>query len=60
MAKCSVCGKGPMFGHNDTFSKKKTNRQFNINVTRRAVRVDGHKRRMYVCNTCLKTMSRAA
>ena len=60
MAKCSICGKGPMFGHNDTFSKKKTNRLFNVNVTKRAIVVNGQKRRRYVCNTCLKTMTRAA
>jgi large subunit ribosomal protein L28 len=59
MAKCNICGKGPMFGHNDTFSKKKTNRMFHVNVTKRAVVVNGQKRRMYVCNTCLKTMSRS-
>ena len=60
MAKCNICGKGPMFGHNDTFSKKKTNRQFKLNVTRRAVVVNGQKRRMWVCNNCLKTMTRSA
>jgi len=49
-----------MFGHNDTFSKKKTNRQFNLNVTRRAVVINGQKRRMYVCNNCLRTMTRTA
>ena len=49
-----------MFGHNDTFSKKKTNRRFDLNVTRRAVMLDGQKRRMWVCNNCLKTITRAA
>jgi ribosomal protein L28 len=49
-----------MFGHNDTFSKKKTNRKFELNITRRAVRVDGQRRKMYVCNNCLKTLTRAA
>ena len=60
MAKCSVCGRGPMFGHNDTFSKKKTNRRFDLNVTKRAVVVDGQKRRVWMCNNCLKTMTRKA
>ncbi|HLF25702.1 MAG TPA: 50S ribosomal protein L28 [Anaerolineae bacterium] len=60
MAKCNVCGRGPMFGHNDTFSKKKTNRKFELNVTKRAVVVKGQKRRMYVCNNCLKTLTRTA
>jgi ribosomal protein L28 len=48
-----------MFGHNDTFSKKKTNRKFELNVTRRAIVVNGQRRRIYVCNNCLKTMTRA-
>ena len=60
MAKCHICGRGPMFGHNDTFSKKKTNRRFDLNVTKRTMTVNGQRRRMYVCNNCLKTMSRAA
>ncbi len=60
MAKCNICGRGPMFGHNDTFSKKKTNRQFDLNVTKRAVVVNGQRRRVWVCNNCLKTLSRSA
>jgi len=49
-----------MFGHNDTFSKKKTNRRFDLNVTKRAVVVNGQRRRVWVCNNCLKTLSRSA
>ena len=58
MAKCEVCGKGPLFGHNDTFSKKKTNRQFKVNVTKRFVMINGQRRRVYMCNQCLKTATR--
>lgn len=58
MAKCQICGKGPMFGHNDTFSKKKTNRMFKVNVTKRYAIIGGKRRRVYMCNQCLKTMTR--
>ena len=60
MAKCNICGRGPMFGHNDTFYKKKTNRRFDLNVSKRAVVVNGQRRRVWVCNNCLKTLYRSA
>ena len=31
-AVCDICAKGPGFGHNVPWSKKKTNRRFNVNV----------------------------
>jgi len=49
-----------MFGHNDTFSKKKTNRQFKVNVTKRFVMMNGQRRKVYMCNQCLKTATRKA
>lgn len=39
MAKCEITGKKPQFGNNDTFSKKKTRRQFKPNVQKRTIYV---------------------
>lgn len=39
MAKCKLSGKGPQYGNNDTFSNKKTRRDWQPNV---------HKRSLYV------------
>ena len=59
MAKCEVCGKGPQFGHNVSFSKRRTNRQFRPNVTKRTVVVNVRSRRLSVCAQCLKTLNKA-
>ena len=54
-AVCEVCGKGPGFGHNVPWSKKKTNRRWNPNIQRvRAVVSPGTVRRVDVCTGCLK------
>ncbi|NLF64227.1 MAG: 50S ribosomal protein L28 [Chloroflexi bacterium] len=58
MAKCEVCGKGPQFGHNVSFSQKKTNRQFRPNIQRVTLYEDGRKVRKYICTRCLKATSK--
>lgn len=58
MAKCEVCGKGPQFGHNVSFSQKKTNRQFRPNIQRVTLYEDGRKVRKYICTRCLKAESK--
>ncbi len=59
MAKCEVCGKGPQFGHHVSFSKRRVNRQFRLNISKRTVIVNGHARKMNVCAQCLKTFNKA-
>ena len=59
MAKCEICGKGPQFGHNVSFSKRHTNRQFRPNVAKRKVVVNGQSRKLSVCAQCLKTFNKA-
>ena len=54
-AVCDVCGKGPGFGHNVPWSKKKTNRRWNPNIqTVRAQIAPGNRKRLNVCTSCLK------
>ncbi len=59
MAKCEICGKSPMFGHNVSHSKRATNRMFKPNIKHKRVMIDGKYRRLYVCTRCLRTLSRA-
>lgn len=56
---CSICGKGKMGGHQVSHSNIKTNRQWNANVQKVAVNVDGKETRAFVCTKCLKTMKKA-
>ena len=44
-AVCEICGKGPGFGHNVPWSKKKTNRRWNPNIQRVHAVVDGTAKR---------------
>jgi large subunit ribosomal protein L28 len=59
MAKCEICGKKPMFGHNVSHSKKATKRQFRPNIQRKRVVIDGKMRRIHICTRCLRTLSRS-
>lgn len=58
MAKCEICGKGPQFGHNVSFSERKTNRQFKPNIQRATFQESGRKVRKYVCTRCLRTAAK--
>ena len=52
---CDVCGKGPGFGHNVPWSKKKTNRRWEPNIqTVRVAAGGGNTQRLQVCTSCIK------
>ncbi|EBA38743.1 ribosomal protein L28 [Collinsella aerofaciens ATCC 25986] len=52
---CEVCGKHPVAGRSISHSHRVTNRKFRPNIQRVYVVVDGHRRKMNVCSTCLKS-----
>ena len=54
-AVCDICAKGPGFGHNVPWSKKKTNRRWNPNIQRVRAVVGGTPKRLNVCTSCLKS-----
>jgi len=52
---CDVCGKRPGFGHNVSFSHRRTNRRWNPNIQTVRTRAGGtNLKRMQVCTSCLK------
>ena len=53
-AVCDVCAKGPSFGHNVPWSKKKTKRRWNPNIQTVHAKVAGTAKRLNVCTGCLK------
>jgi large subunit ribosomal protein L28 len=53
--KCDVCGKTSMFGHNVSFSKRRTNRMFKPNVHRKTMLVNGELKKVNVCTRCMRT-----
>jgi large subunit ribosomal protein L28 len=56
--RCEICGKGPMYGHNVSFSKKRTNRRFMPNLGKRKVLYHGTEQRIKVCANCLRTINK--
>lgn len=55
MAKCEICGKGVHFGNNVSHSHRRSNRVWNSNVHRVAVKVNGGTKRIHVCASCLRS-----
>ena len=52
---CEVCGKTTVFGHNVSFSKRRTNRRFEPNVQRKLIVINGVSKRVNVCTRCMRT-----
>jgi large subunit ribosomal protein L28 len=51
---CSICGKGPAFGHHRSHSMVATKRRFNPNLQKVRLLLKGVPTRAYVCTRCLK------
>ena len=55
MAKCSVCGKGVVFGNSVSHSHRKTNRAWKPNIRKVKAIVDGTPKTVAVCARCLRS-----
>lgn len=55
-ARCDVCHRKPMYGHNVSHSNRKTNRRFNLNLQQRRLMIDGEMKRVKICTRCLRTL----
>ena len=53
-AVCDVCGKGPGFGNNVPWSRKRTKRRFDPNIQRVRAKIGATPKRLNVCTSCLK------
>lgn len=53
-AVCDICGKGPMFGNNISFSHRRTRRRFNPNIQTVHAKVGSTRKRLNVCTSCIK------
>jgi large subunit ribosomal protein L28 len=52
---CTVCGKGPITGHNVSHANNRTNRRWYPNLQTVRVEVNGQPRRVRVCTQCIKS-----
>lgn len=58
MAKCEMCGKKPMSGHNVSHSMRHTKRKWQPNVQKVSVFKDGKVQKMKLCTRCIRTLSK--
>lgn len=56
MAVCEITGKGKMYGHNVSFSQRKTRKVFKPNIQKRTLIVNGKKVRVNVSTSALRTL----
>jgi len=54
--KCQNCGKGIMYGHNVSHSKRRTRRIFKPNLHKVKILVGGISKRMKLCAKCLRLL----
>lgn len=55
MAKCAICDKSVLFGHNVSHSNRKTNRPFKPNIRSVKAVIGGGTQKIKVCTKCLKS-----
>ncbi len=57
-SKCELTNKGKMFGHNVSFSQKKTKRAFKPNLQKKTLIVDGKKVKMTLSTQAIRTLKK--
>lgn len=55
-ARCELTGKGKQFGHNVSFSLRRTNRVFKPNLQKKTFTVDGQKITMILSTQAIRTL----
>ena len=53
--RCDLCGKGPRAGNNVSHANNRTKRRFEPNIQKVRAIVNGARKRVRVCTSCLKT-----
>ncbi|MBI4332892.1 MAG: 50S ribosomal protein L28 [Chloroflexi bacterium] len=56
--KCDICGKGSIWGHNVSHSKRHTSRRWLPNIRKTTIMLGGASRRIKICTRCLRTASK--
>ncbi|MCX6728860.1 MAG: 50S ribosomal protein L28 [Candidatus Saccharibacteria bacterium] len=56
VARCELTGKGKQFGHNVSFSMRRTNRVFKPNLQKKTFEIDGQKITMVLSTQAIRTL----
>lgn len=57
-AKCEITGKGKQFGHNVSFSLRRTKRVFKPNLQKKTFEVNGKKVTMTLSTQAIRTLKK--
>jgi len=58
MAICEISGKGKMYGHNVSFSQRKTRKVFKPNVHKKTLNINGQKVKVNISTSSLRTLKK--
>ena len=58
MAVCDITGKGKVYGHNVSFSQRKTRKVFKPNVQKKTLILNGKKIKANVSASALRTLKK--
>lgn len=58
MQKCDITGKGKQYGHNVSFSLRRTKKVWKPNLQTKTVVVDGQKVRLKVSTSAIRTLKK--
>lgn len=56
MQKCDITGKGKQYGHNVSFSLRRTNKVWKPNLQAKTVTIDGKKVKLKVSTAAIRTL----
>lgn len=57
-SRCELTGKGKQYGHNVSFSLRRTKRTFKPNLQRKTIIVDGQKVTLIVSTQAIRTLKK--
>jgi large subunit ribosomal protein L28 len=55
---CEICNKGKQYGHNVSFSQRKTGKVWKPNLQRQTIELDGTRLQVKICTQCLRTLKK--
>ncbi len=58
MQKCEITGKGKQYGHNVSFSLRRTKKVWKPNLQKKTLMVDGRKVRVKVSTQAIRTLKK--
>ncbi len=56
--KCDICGKGKQYGHNVSFSERKTQKVWKPNLQRQYITLGSSRIQVKICTQCLRTLAK--